>query len=127
MSGPSGPGQETERRGPDGPPCFVIVHNISKKHNVGTLARCAAAFRVKEVWNGGVPLDAPLVAASGLTPVRSAPLHGQNQSRRRMVDLSTGRRFVLFAVVCAATRFSRRSGAACIEPLTSEFLLREVE
>ena len=31
------------------PPCFLIVYNVSKKHNVGMLARSAAAFGVKEV------------------------------------------------------------------------------
>jgi tRNA C32,U32 (ribose-2'-O)-methylase TrmJ len=31
------------------PKCFLIVHNISKKHNIGTLARCAVAFNVAEM------------------------------------------------------------------------------
>ena len=31
------------------PPCFVIMHSVSKKHNVGTIARCATAFGVQEV------------------------------------------------------------------------------
>ena len=31
------------------PSCYFIVHNVSKKHNVGTLARCATAFGVKKV------------------------------------------------------------------------------
>lgn len=31
------------------PASFVIVHNVSKKHNIGTLARSAAAFGVKQV------------------------------------------------------------------------------
>lgn len=29
--------------------CYFIVHNIAKKHNVGTLARCATAFGIKSV------------------------------------------------------------------------------
>lgn len=31
------------------PKCFVIMHNISKRHNVGTLARSASAFAVAEM------------------------------------------------------------------------------
>jgi len=31
------------------PKCFIIVHNISKRHNIGTLARSASAFGVAEV------------------------------------------------------------------------------
>ena len=30
-------------------PAFVIMHSVSKKHNVGTIARCATAFGVKQV------------------------------------------------------------------------------
>jgi hypothetical protein len=29
--------------------CYVIVYNISKKHNIGTLLRSCTAFGVKEV------------------------------------------------------------------------------
>ena len=28
---------------------FVITHSVSKRHNIGTIARCATAFGVKEV------------------------------------------------------------------------------
>ncbi|DBA70564.1 TPA: hypothetical protein ACH3X2_011956 [Trebouxia sp. C0005] len=28
------------------PECYVIVHNVAKKHNIGTLARSATAFNV---------------------------------------------------------------------------------
>jgi hypothetical protein len=31
------------------PECYFIVHNIAKKHNVGTMARCATAFGIKAV------------------------------------------------------------------------------
>ena len=31
------------------PACYFIVHNIAKKHNVGTIARCATAFGAREV------------------------------------------------------------------------------
>ena len=31
------------------PKCFLIVHNVAKKHNIGTLTRCATAFNVSEV------------------------------------------------------------------------------
>lgn len=31
------------------PQCYFIVHNIAKKHNVGTIARCATAFGVRSV------------------------------------------------------------------------------
>lgn len=31
------------------PRCYLIQHNIGKKHNVGTLARCSTAFGVEEV------------------------------------------------------------------------------
>ena len=34
---------------PHAPECYFIVHNIAKKHNVGTIARCATAFGVKSV------------------------------------------------------------------------------
>ncbi|GMH35788.1 hypothetical protein BSKO_03656 [Bryopsis sp. KO-2023] len=33
---------------PPPPACFLIVYNVSKKHNIGTLARSAAIFGVKE-------------------------------------------------------------------------------
>jgi tRNA G18 (ribose-2'-O)-methylase SpoU len=29
--------------------CYVVVHNIAKRHNIGTLARSATAFGVSEV------------------------------------------------------------------------------
>jgi tRNA G18 (ribose-2'-O)-methylase SpoU len=31
------------------PPCHVIVFNIGKKHNVGTIARCCTAFGVQSL------------------------------------------------------------------------------
>ena len=31
------------------PKCFLIIHNISKRHNVGTLTRSATAFGVTQV------------------------------------------------------------------------------
>ncbi len=31
------------------PACFIITHSVAKKHNIGTIARCATAFGVKEV------------------------------------------------------------------------------
>lgn len=31
------------------PCCYLIVYNVSKKHNIGTIARCATAFKVKQV------------------------------------------------------------------------------
>ena len=34
---------------PGKPECYFIVHNVAKKHNVGTLARCATAFGIKSV------------------------------------------------------------------------------
>jgi tRNA G18 (ribose-2'-O)-methylase SpoU len=33
----------------DGPKCFVIVYNIAKKHNIGTLLRSCTAFGVAAV------------------------------------------------------------------------------
>lgn len=30
--------------------CFLIIYNISKKHNVGSIIRSAAAMNVSEVW-----------------------------------------------------------------------------
>lgn len=42
--------EHTTEKPPDAKPeCFLIQHNIGKKHNVGTLARCATAFGVKAV------------------------------------------------------------------------------
>jgi len=29
--------------------CYVILHNVSKRHNIGTLARSCTAFGVTEV------------------------------------------------------------------------------
>ncbi|KAH7436574.1 hypothetical protein KP509_05G026400 [Ceratopteris richardii] len=37
----------TTQNGP--PESFVIVYNVSKRHNIGTLARCATAFGVSEM------------------------------------------------------------------------------
>jgi tRNA G18 (ribose-2'-O)-methylase SpoU len=34
------------------PACFVVVFNIGKKHNVGTLLRSCTAFGVKQVRVG---------------------------------------------------------------------------
>ncbi|GIL69060.1 hypothetical protein Vretifemale_42, partial [Volvox reticuliferus] len=31
------------------PPCFIITHSVSKRHNIGTILRSATAFGVKEV------------------------------------------------------------------------------
>ena len=36
-----------EQGGP--PPCYVIIHNVSKRHNLGMIARSATAFGVAEV------------------------------------------------------------------------------
>ncbi len=30
-------------------PCYIIVHNVSKRHNLGMIARSATAFGVAEV------------------------------------------------------------------------------
>lgn len=47
---------------PDPPPspstsgrakCFVIVYNVAKKHNIGTLLRSCTAFGVTQVRGGG--------------------------------------------------------------------------
>ncbi|EFJ45733.1 hypothetical protein VOLCADRAFT_63297, partial [Volvox carteri f. nagariensis] len=35
--------------GTAGPPCFIITHSVSKRHNIGTIVRSATAFGVKEV------------------------------------------------------------------------------
>ncbi|OAY80258.1 hypothetical protein ACMD2_18428 [Ananas comosus] len=34
----------------------VVVHNVAKRHNVGTLARSAAAFGVSEIVDGAMPV-----------------------------------------------------------------------
>lgn len=44
---PSTSGQQDLAQGR--PACYVITHSVSKKHNIGTIARCATAFGVKEV------------------------------------------------------------------------------
>ena len=36
------------------PASYLIVHNVSKRHNIGTLVRSAVAFGVTEVSLGGV-------------------------------------------------------------------------
>ena len=48
------------------PKCFLIVHSVAKKHNVGNLLRSCTAFGVAEVlllnksvfWRGGYQLHA---------------------------------------------------------------------
>jgi tRNA G18 (ribose-2'-O)-methylase SpoU len=30
--------------------CFLVIYNVSKKHNVGSIIRSAAAMNVSEVW-----------------------------------------------------------------------------
>jgi tRNA G18 (ribose-2'-O)-methylase SpoU len=30
--------------------CFLIIHNVAKKHNVGSIIRSAAAMNVSEIW-----------------------------------------------------------------------------
>lgn len=40
------------------PECYVIVYNVAKKHNVGTLLRSCTAFGVKEVrWDSALFLS----------------------------------------------------------------------
>ncbi|KAG1678029.1 hypothetical protein FOA52_000825 [Chlamydomonas sp. UWO 241] len=41
--------QKTPPPGNAPPASFVITHSVSKRHNVGTIARCATAFGVKKV------------------------------------------------------------------------------
>ena len=44
------PGECEARREQGGPlPCYVIIHNVSKRHNLGMIARSATAFGVAEV------------------------------------------------------------------------------
>ena len=38
-----------EGAGDASPASYIILHNVSKKHNVGTIARCATAFNVSQV------------------------------------------------------------------------------
>ena len=45
----SEPDQTTHGCDESSPKCYLIQHNIGKKHNIGTLARCATAFAVEEV------------------------------------------------------------------------------
>ena len=40
---------EADNEAGHAPPCFIIVHNIAKRHNVGMLARSASAFGVAKV------------------------------------------------------------------------------
>ena len=40
---------DTPRASSSAPECYVIVHNVAKKHNIGTLARSATAFNVAKV------------------------------------------------------------------------------
>mmetsp|Transcript_707 Transcript_707/g.4526 ORF Transcript_707/g.4526 Transcript_707/m.4526 type:complete len:223 (-) Transcript_707:3000-3668(-) len=47
MATTDGAGEHLARASPR---CFVVVHAVSKSHNVGTIARCATAFDVEEVW-----------------------------------------------------------------------------
>jgi tRNA G18 (ribose-2'-O)-methylase SpoU len=54
---------EASTSGQQHPDCYVIVYNLSKKHNVGTLLRSCTAFGVKEVRT-------PLPAAAGATATR---------------------------------------------------------
>lgn len=48
------------------PACFLIVYNVSKKHNIGTLARSAAAFGVKEVFTGHLSRDGQIDDRGGV-------------------------------------------------------------
>ena len=41
--------EEASTSGREQAPCYVILHNVSKRHNIGTLARSATAFGVTEV------------------------------------------------------------------------------
>lgn len=42
-------GPSTSAPSPGLVPCFLMTHSVSKRHNVGMLARSASAFGVKEV------------------------------------------------------------------------------
>jgi hypothetical protein len=46
----SAPAAPAPRRGPGS---FLIAHSVAKRHNVGTIARCATAFGVQEVRSAG--------------------------------------------------------------------------
>lgn len=58
--------------GREGARCFVIVHNISKRHNIGTLARSATAFGVEEVPCSPPRLVMSRIENSELKPVVGA-------------------------------------------------------
>ena len=52
----AGPSEQQQQ----GPASFVITHSVAKRHNVGTIARCATAFGVKQVC--ALPTPCPLHA-----------------------------------------------------------------
>ena len=52
-------GASSTRR-PLEPACYLIVHNVSKRHNIGNLLRNAAAFGVAEASLLGLVLYVPV-------------------------------------------------------------------
>ncbi|GIL60987.1 hypothetical protein Vafri_15392, partial [Volvox africanus] len=49
MSAPEAAAGPCSTTGNPCPPCFIITHSVSKRHNIGTILRSATAFGVKEV------------------------------------------------------------------------------
>ncbi|PNH08216.1 hypothetical protein TSOC_005220 [Tetrabaena socialis] len=61
------------------PPCFLVTHSVSKKHNIGTLVRCATAFGVKEA--AGRPRRKAAHTAILQTPQQSCRPPGDGSPR----------------------------------------------
>lgn len=55
----------------ESPSCFIIIHNVSKRHNIGTLARSAAAFGVKQVRPQAAHRNRLLVQPETQNPVET--------------------------------------------------------
>ena len=77
--------------GPSGrPECFVIVYNISKKHNIGTLLRSCTAFGVKEVnWSLGSGLVQPTAVVSSAVAMNGVLRTRDRKRSLRDLVLST--------------------------------------
>eukprot|EP00958_Prasinococcus_capsulatus_P021469 scaffold2911_cov414-Prasinococcus_capsulatus_cf.AAC.13 len=87
-------------RGPPPPPCYLVVHNVAKKHNIGTLLRSACAFGVAEVI---------LVGSNTFNTFGAHGSDGYGRSRRP----SRGRRAGA-AKPAGARRTCARSGPAAL-------------
>lgn len=96
------------------PACYLIVYNVSKKHNIGTLSRAATAFNVKEVRSERAP-GCSWVAAHATRALLTASAVALDRYAWWDPSTSTclGARARMPTSACATTTPSRSAARTC--------------